>query len=160
MKIELLFVRPKTWNPVSGLIMLFDSTKFSHCAIAYGDYDTKIVVHSNKWRVNIEAFEIFKKHTRIVETVIIDVRGKDFLRNIMRHMGKQYGYLTIIGIVIQRLLRKLGIKINNPFGDGDTTFVCSEIVIHLLKCSTDYVHTLRPELDGPKKLYDEVKKNA
>ena len=159
MKIELLFATPKSWNPFSALIRLVDGSKFSHSAIAYGDYDTKLVLHSTRWRVNIETIDLFTKHNKIVETIIVDVNGKDFLRNIMPHMGKQYGYLTIFGIFLQRMFAKVGLDISPPFTDGDKTFVCSEMVIYLLQCSTDYLGHLRPELDGPQQIYEEVKKN-
>jgi len=157
MKIELLFAKPKTWKPISWIIMLIERSRFSHCAIAYGDYDNKLVAHSTGHKVNLQTIEIFTDHYKIVETVIVDIKGKDFLRNIMKHMGKEYGYGTLIGIAIQRFLGLFGLKIKNPFGDGDDTFVCSELVIHMLQCASEEYDMLSAERDGPKKIYEVIK---
>jgi hypothetical protein len=160
MKLEIMFTRPKKWMPISWLIGIIEGTKYSHCAIAYGDYDNKLVVHSNSYRVNIETIDIFLKKRVLVDTLVISVRGKDFLKEVMRHMGKQYGYLTIVGMGIQRLCNLFGWKIKNPFSDGDSTYVCSELVIHMLQCCSEGYENLSAERDGPKKVYEAITCNT
>lgn len=157
MKIEILFARPKKWLPISWLIRVIEGSKFSHSAIAYDDYNAKLVVDSTSHKVKIQPIEIFEKKYKIIETVIVDVNSDYFLNEIMNHIGKEYGYLTIFGMAIQRFCHLFGLKIGNPFGDGDDTFVCSEVVIYMLQCSSDEYQHLNAELDGPQQLYEAVK---
>jgi len=105
----------------------------------------------------LEHIESFEKNETIVHSIQVEVNREDFYAVLYPYFGRQYGYLNVFGMGIQRLLKVFGIKIKNPLKDKDKTFVCSELVIRLLQQSSDYCKDLDPERDGPADLYKSLK---
>ena len=135
----------------SWLIRKIERSKFSHVAILYQDKITGrwLVAQSNKYRLNIVSLENFEKENAIIAKIeICDSYDKymSFLRYTFDHLGNQYGYLTMFGILLNRIF-----KIKNPFADGDKTFFCSEYFIKAIG-----VKDINPEIDGPKKIYEKL----
>ena len=73
---------------------------------------------------------------------------RELMRVTHHYAGVDYGMLQLLGQGLVHLLRLE----RNPFADGRSSFVCSELVIHILE-NVFGLHTgLNPEIDGPKEL--------
>lgn len=150
--VSVIFTKPKSkWNIFSRFVRLIERSEFSHVAFYF--YNQNIVVHSTHYRLNAESISLFTDKNQIMKHICVELdsyRSYKLKRFIYENLGKKYGYLTILGVLISRIF-----KIKNPLADGDKTFFCSEMVARGLK-----LDKFNPEIDGPQKLYDCLKKEV
>ncbi|MDX1472508.1 MAG: hypothetical protein R3213_13500 [Flavobacteriaceae bacterium] len=58
---------------------------------------------------------------------------KDFVRYVNENVNKSYGFLQLIGLIFVVVFKRVGLKVSNPFADGNYTEVCVETVARGLK---------------------------
>lgn len=141
MKVEILFCNSnnKLMNFLSGIIRWGQDTKYSHMAIYFPDMPIKtkdvfshvvldatlpdgVALHTiTKFK---EKYKIINKKEFFIKENPAEVKG--FL---MKHIGKQYSWLGIIGFGMM----KLKLVKNNPFGANQKMIVCSELVMMFLE---------------------------
>jgi hypothetical protein len=150
MIIILLFTTPKnTKNPIPWLIRKFENSTFSHVAIQVGD----MVYESSIFGVRDQMSWRFGEKNKVVTKVFLEVEAEQY--TVIMHFlnyfkGVGFGVGTIVGMAMERLF---GVK--NYFKDRDRTFLCSEYAIRALQ-SAGMVRYLRPEKDGPLKLWEAL----
>lgn len=114
----------------SWLIRLYQKTKYSHTYIRIEMKSFDLVLDATAHGVTIRNYKDFKKKNKIIEEKVLDqqfISPDDLANTAVPFLGKKYGYLTLLGI----LLKDLGIK--NIGNDGTKSFICSELVARVLE---------------------------
>jgi len=115
--------------PVSKLIRWWQGTSYSHTYIQIGD----TIYHATGKGVNSVHKSEFNKHNTTVKEYEFNDVDNDLARLIcILHMGKSYGYITLLGIFLRDIL---GIKTIGM--DDNRTFICSELVGMVLELVLD-----------------------
>lgn len=105
---------------LSKLIMWWQGTSYSHTYVVLDG----IIYHATGRGVHALGREEFEKKNVTVKEYKFDGVDISLVRLIcILHMGKRYGYITLLGIFLRDLL---GIKILGA--DDERTFICSELV--------------------------------
>lgn len=147
--IEILFVTRKKFNLFSWIIKKIERCKFSHMAFRITFSRISLIAHADAEGVHIDNEDSFNHYNKIFDKKIINADETLLFKYIVKHTGKKYGFLTIIGMGISRLF-----KIKNPFKDRGHTFICSELVITFLQEEMGLHLGLDPEKDNLKRIYD------
>lgn len=166
--LTIAFTTPKKFYPTSFLIKYFEKTEFSHCVLIFTDKNRREFVYEAGYRgVSFSSGPFFSKNNRIIEAYSLDCDNskKDSLLDfIYENIGKNYGYLTVFGHLVQRFAWKLGesglgkgllSRFPLLFTDGSKSYFCSELLGDLLR----RVYNLdipNLEMHGPKMLRDLV----
>lgn len=128
------FSKPKKFNIFAWLIMKVEKTSFNHVYInKYSSYlERDMVYEATIHGVGFKLKKLLLDRAVIIEEYkfnIDDDQNKILLQSIYDNLGKDYGYLQLLG----NLFIRLGSKVN-PFKDGDSKLICLEAVGDLLKC--------------------------
>lgn len=128
------FSKPKKFNVFAWLIMKVEKTTFNHVYInKYSGYlERDMIYEATIHGVGFKLKKLLLDRAIIVEEYkfkIDDNQNKILLQSIYDNLGKDYGYLQLLG----NLCIRLGYKVN-PFKDGDSKLICLEAVGDLLKC--------------------------
>lgn len=154
-ELTVYFTESKFSNPVNWMIKKFEKSPFTHCAIGLVDHGEVFIYESGLFGVKCMSLEEFKVLNKIVEVVKLNVSDKSYkqiYKNLEQYVGVSYGYCTLLGILFARVSGR-----RNRFADGDETFICSEYIYKALK-DVLKLPSMRPEKDGPKKLYELLKR--
>lgn len=158
------FSRSKKRFPVYGwLIMLFEGTPFSHVYIRWYSQglDRNIIYQASGQAVNFMNPATWTEHNKVVEEFQIPVsedQKKKIVQFAMDNVGIPYGWKAAIGMGYMKIMSWFGKKVKNPFRDGRSAYVCSELVATML---TDYFGAnIKDDLDsaGPAIVYDYIKR--
>lgn len=132
MKIEVGFSKPVGFAPEGWLVMWLERTSFSHAyvRIYLPQYDRSVVYQATGTQVNFQNEEDFKADHTQVEAYEFEIDELDHQR-IMQwaidNNGAAYSYLEALGLGIKRILKRMGIRIKNPFAK-DKEYVCCTLV--------------------------------
>lgn len=141
------FSRPKSKFAVLSLaIRAIENTPYSHIFMKMGD----LIIQSNHIGTTICHIDTFLEKHIIVESVPIDLhetRLWNALRIVSPYLGKSYGMLQLIGILLTKLL---GID-KNPFKSG---YICSELIYLILHDLYGIKLEKDPNLITPKDVYN------
>lgn len=149
-KLGIVFTKSKKKCAIGSLLIrLWTNKPYSHVARKLEIEGYKPAFYqASEGRVNYEIQEVFeskhlivKEYNLLVPTNIYDKISKACFEE----AGKKYGFLQNVGIVITDILKFVGIKIGNPFKDGQN---CSELI---------YRHVLQPMLGCKKYDPDKIK---
>jgi hypothetical protein len=97
-----------------------------------------LAYHATGSGVNFMGPEAFDQKHKVVQEYIVYVSDEEYnnvLRWCAKNSGKDYGSLQLLGICIKRAASLIGIKIKNPFPNGDHAYVCSEAIFRALKAA-------------------------
>lgn len=119
--------RPRGFAPLSYLIRLFLGTSYSH---TYVEIDEVIYHATGRGVVKADKNKFLKKN-KVVKEYEFNVDKVEVLLICLLYVGKKYGYLTLLGILLKEMF---GIKIGN---DDNKTFICSEFVGMILEIVFD-----------------------
>lgn len=125
--------------PISWMIRKATKSDFSHCYIRvpFDKYETSLIFQASMISVNYENINHFLKHTSKVEEYVIsitDEQWESLQKFRITEVGKPYSWWQIIGFIFIILSEKLfNKKIKNPLGNGNTSYVCTEIIASGLK---------------------------
>lgn len=133
-KIKIGFSSSRKAFPIFGrLIQLVQKTEFSHVYVrSQTKYGVDLIYQASGVSVNFMSSEVFEGHNKIVKEFEFDIDEKSFdsyMKYALSNVGKPYSVSQIIGITIALVFN---LK-NNPLGDKDSGFVCSELVYDILK---------------------------
>lgn len=132
------FSKHKGFAPLSWLIMLCEGTKFSHAYIKVRSksLNRDLIYQATGSGVHFIGLSLFEQSAQVIEEYQIDIspeKQTKLLQWCVDNAGKPYGKLQIIGIGLIRLLKPFGIKIKNPFSNGNAAYVCCELVVAALE---------------------------
>jgi hypothetical protein len=136
---------------------MLDRSSFSHVALFLETNDLlNLYAHVNFQKVHVNTQPYFERKYKVIKSLEYEINDADYdyiTKEIARFEGADYGFLTLIGIGIARILRLFKIRAKNIFRDRNKTFFCSEFIWYLLTLCSFHIDDFDPELDGPKKLY-------
>ena len=156
MLITIGFSKPKTFfKPFSWAIRLVQWTEYSHVYVKWTSKSTGIdlIYQASGTSVNFMAKRIFDTHAVVVKEFELDITDETFnklLRYCLNNAGVDYGFKSVFGIA----LVKLGICKKNPYTDGDSSYVCSELVGQILKNIFEYDLNINLDIADPKDIYN------
>jgi hypothetical protein len=135
----ILFSTPwKRWLPGAWLIRAIENRKYSHISLLWFDVEQAewyvLEAYSGGKRLSTQAE--FMKRNNVVKRYQVFTPTETFdnaIKEMYSNIGAGYGYWTVLGVLINKTLRLLGIKSGIPFKDGTKTEFCSETVAHFLK---------------------------
>lgn len=116
-------------NAISATIKAVEGSEYSHVYIRrvskYGEY----VYQASGLSVNFMNIDIFKKENVTVEEYefeLPDDKKEELLRFFIKYAGASYALSSLFKLLAILAGRRVGIKLNFK-GDGDQTFICSEL---------------------------------
>lgn len=158
MNIIVGFSKPVKFTLHGWLIMKIDEAPFDHAYIRVklDKLQREIVFQSIAIGIQIVSVTEFETLSQPIEEYELDVSEEQFislLQFCIDNSGKSYGLLAVIGLGIAKLLGKIGIKINNPFGEGKTSSeFCSEVITSALDNIDPKDFNLDPDNVSPEDL--------
>lgn len=132
------FSRHKGFAPLSWLIMLCERTNFSHAYIRLHSesLDRDLIYQATGAGVNFVGSVMFDQTAQVVEEYKIEISEdarKKLLQWCVDNAGKPYGRMQILGLGLVRLAKLVGIRMKNPFPNGNGAYVCCELVAEALE---------------------------
>jgi len=120
------FIRLLEWTPYSHVYLRWKSGRFEKDLVYQASGTT--VHFLMGWRFDkkaetLDSFEI--EMSEELHSLLVD--------KAMNYAGSDYGIKQVFGIAIVKLARLFNKDIKNPFADGESTWVCSEIVKELIE---------------------------
>jgi hypothetical protein len=132
------FSKPNAkWKkPISRLIRVFELSEYSHVyiKITNGRLKNDLYYHASGSRVHFMGKEEFKSKNKVVKEYKFDISAAKFYKTLdfaISKVGAKYSYRQLLGLMIVRVCKFLGKKIDNPFG-GDG-YICTELVAEILR---------------------------
>jgi hypothetical protein len=137
-QITIGFSKARTSFPVfSWLIMWALKIPYSHVYLKYYDdyLDRTVYYQASHTLVNYMGESTFLSQETVIQEYVFNVSEVNF-RAIKQfaidNAGKPYGTLEILGLACVILCAKVGLKVNNPFKDAGTTWICDQLVAGIL----------------------------
>lgn len=119
---KIAFTQSNRWG--AKLIRWFTKSEWSHCLIVLDDdLEGEALVFESTLSGGVKLS--LWSHRNDVKQAIYEVRGSPSIKPLYSYLGKNYGFLQILGYPIAKLF---GLK-NNPIKKD---YVCSEIVLRFL----------------------------
>lgn len=119
---------------LSKIICLLTKSDVSHTyiKIPVPEYNTNMMFQAAGLNVHYMNEDVFKAHgSTIVEEIDVEVTDEQYARAEkfrVTECGKAYSVMELIGYLWVLLNHKIGRDVPNPFYDGDTAYVCVEVV--------------------------------
>lgn len=137
-KVVIGFSTSQIANPLSWLIRTVDRVPFSHMYVRFyaTSLDRVLVYHAAKHSLHFVEWERFKKTNKIIEELSFDCSPRQFVEIMQLCVdtaGIKYGMLTLIGIAIRIFGQRTGLWAQNPFKDGQKSYICSEFIYEVCK---------------------------
>jgi len=114
---------------LSKIIQIVDGSDYSHVYIRrqskYGEY----IYQASGLQVNFMNIDIFLKDNVIIEEYefeLPDDKKEKLISFFMKYAGTKYGIKFLFKILLVILSQRIGHRVKLK-GDGDETFVCSEL---------------------------------
>ena len=152
-RVVTVYSRPrKLFAPISWLIRLIEGTRFSHVAVVlhFNDVNKIAVFEASGTSVKFMNYNDWMDKNEIINGYLHEVNESTFKQLAgfcFDTVGKKYGIKQLLGMMYARLFR-----VKNPWADGKASYVCSELVGHILKKIGDDIDLDRLEYEGPKYL--------
>lgn len=136
--IIILFSTPRKRKVISRIIRKVEGTEFSHISIAIFNKRIQRYVTFEAAGLLTRCLELenWKHHNFPIKAFEIPcdtALETKILTKAIDTLGRPYGKKQLIGLLFVRLFGTFNIRIKNPFSDGNSSYVCSEYVGHLLK---------------------------
>lgn len=114
-------------------------------------------------QVNFYESHNFDLENETLNEFVLEVDNKTYVNTLtyaIDKAGVPYGIKQIFGILFIKILKSIGLAVNNPFANGPKEYVCSELVAEILG---KFGHvTFKDNLDTitPKMLFDIIKQDT
>lgn len=123
---------------VSYLIRLIEGTEYSHVYLKWYSekYKTFLVYQASSSFVNFMGTKNFFHHNREIKEYrlqVTDDEFDEFMRWAIVNSGTGYGVMQLVGLAYVKIMKKVGLKVSNPFRNGTKRQVCVELVGYFLK---------------------------
>ena len=127
------FSKPKMKFPIySWLIRALEHTEFSHVYVWHDTkYNLPIIYQASGVAVNFMSGPIFKEKNEVVKEFcfqVTDVAFQKYMQYALENVGRDYSLKQAFGILVKKLFR---LK-QNPFSNGRSDYICSELVAVIL----------------------------
>lgn len=139
MYITIGFSTTKTWRPIAAIIRKVENRPYSHVYLKFRSesLDRDLIYHASQDDINFMNMQMFLEKNVVIKEFVIPVTPEE-KRAIMQYsidrLGIPYGMIQLIGMGLVRITKMwFGIKIRNPWRDGEKTQVCLELVGRALK---------------------------
>lgn len=148
------FSSPKKWMLGSEFIKLWQGgAAYSHVylKLKHEKLGREMIYQASRGSVNCVTAQVFLEKNKVIaefEYNIEKSRYLELVRYCVDSLGRPYGYLGLIRIVIRKLFKKIK-------GDGEKTEHCSEFAIR----AAPELHDVDPDFCTPKDLYNRLKKS-
>jgi len=135
MKMYIGFSRPIKNKWLSSIIMETEKRNYSHVFIKLLDQETGqwMIYQASQGFVNYQSFDKFLEKNVVQEEYELVLTNETY-KNIKSYcntlLGRRYGYLQIVNITIQKILKTKNVKY---FMDYDKTFICSELGYNVIR---------------------------
>ena len=128
----------KKFAPLAWLIRESENIPYSHTYIRVGSdsLDRYLVYHASGTELHFSNIQRFRQHNVICKEFFIPIEGEEkieILQYCIDNLGVPYGRMQIVGLALIQVLKLVGIKIHNPWKDGDKSQICLEFVANILK---------------------------
>lgn len=160
--IKVGFSRPKKFKIFAFLIMKILKINYDHVYIRlHSDtYERDLIYQASKTMVNFMGSDIFDDENIVVKESVINMEDQDYkamMQFAIDNAGKPYGVMSAVGLGIVKLIKQVFNKdINNPFGDGTTTWICDELVAYILKNFDSMNFNKNTDNLNPQDLYEQL----
>lgn len=163
--IQVGFSRPKAkFVPFADAIRAVLGTPFSHVYIKFktDSFDRVLIYQASGLLVNFIGESRFAVEENVITEFSLEVSEDTFIKTVqfaIDNAGVPYGISQIFGILYVKALALFGVKAKNPFRNGNSNYVCSELVAQILKeiIGLDVQYDL--DLITPKEVYELLKVN-
>lgn len=153
------FSKPKQYKLFAKLIMIGYCIPYSHVYIKFWSdkFQRFLIYQASGTAVNFMGTTIFEDHNETIKEFELVLTDEDRIKMIqfaLDNSGKSYGFKNALGLTVVRIMELFGKRIKNPLADDGKTYVCCELVGHVLK---EYANTNIPyDLNtlNPKELYE------
>lgn len=138
-QITIGFSRASTSFPIfSWLIMAVQKTPYSHCYLKYQDeyLGQTMYYQASHTLVNYMSAEVFLAQETVVQEFnfqVSDASYKAIMQFAANQAGKPYGVKEIFGLAVVELALAVGIKMQNPFKEAGTTWICDQLIASLVQ---------------------------
>lgn len=156
MKIKIGFSKPKNhpFPLLSWIIRLVQWTPFSHVYLSWVTNHGIEVVCEAGWSgvrlINKKYFDEDNETIKSFTFLITNGMYEKLMKFTTSILGTDYGYLQLVGIGLHRLFRLR----KNPFSDGKTSQVCSELVFYFLEEVLTLETGLEADTAGPREIFN------
>lgn len=132
------FSRPIKPSLFAKAIMWSDKTNYDHAYIRWNwpDAGRDVIFQASSLAVNYESNSTFADHAIPVEEYELQVDDATYsklMQFCIDNSNKPYGILEILGFVYVKVLKMIGLKVNNPFPSDGSSFVCSQLAATCLQ---------------------------
>lgn len=153
------FSKPRKWKPFSWIIMAGFNIPYSHTYIRLyaSSYDRQLVYQASSTMVNFMNVETFNEEAEVIrefDVQLSDDSYTEMMRFAIDNCGKSYGVKDCFGLAYVRLMELLGKSVQNPFADGNKTYVCSELIAEVLRDYAGQSLAKNPDDMNPKDVFD------
>lgn len=153
------FSKPKKWKPFAWLIMQAYDIPYNHVYVRFYSefYERNLIYQASGTKVNFMGEDLFLQDNDVIaefELSITNEQKKAMIQFAIDSCGQAYGIKAVVGLAWVRICEWFGKVVKNPFRDGKTTYVCSELGAYILE---NYAHLKLPknyEDITPKDLYE------
>jgi hypothetical protein len=137
-KIIFGFSRPIEKKILSSAIMKVDDVDFSHAYIKLWSekYNRYLIYQASGLQVNFVNQEIFESHNVAVHEFEVEVSDETrtiVMQYAIDRCGMPYSIKELFGFLLVKINSCFGKTIKNPFGDGNRSYVCSELVAEIIR---------------------------
>lgn len=164
MKLTVGFSRTKHFKIFSWAIQKVLNAPFSHTYIKFKSdkFDRVLVYQASGLAVNfMEESRMLDTHEVVAEfeLEVSDEAYKKTVQFAIDEAGVPYGMSQIFGILYVKALALFGVKAKNPFPNGNSNYVCSELVAQILKEIIGLEVQEDLDLIDPKEVFELLQKN-
>jgi len=144
-------------------IMWAQGTPFSHVYIKlnWKAINKLLIYQASGLQVNFESWDHFQTHAVAVSEFEIDVSDETYKKIasfMYDQLNKPYSIKQILGMCCVLFGQKFNLKIENPYKNRSDAFVCSELVIDIIKTAGITIEG-DPEDMGPLEVFNFLHEN-
>lgn len=162
MKLYIGFSNPKNkiFPIFSWLIKKIEKTPYSHVYVRWYSIGAQVDVcyHASGKNIHFLSKKVFEKEIEPVKEYEVEIDRESYrklLKFCMMNAGKDYGFLQIIGIGLQRLFD----LDKNPLSKGKSSQVCSELVGNIIEDVKGEDVEIDLDIAGPGDIEEHLIKN-
>lgn len=121
----------------SWLIRAISRSKVSHTylRVPVPEYADNMVFQASGLQVNYCNYDVFQQKSEVIEEyeILVDDATYEYAELFrITEAGKPYSLLTVIGFLWILSMNGIKIKAENPFADGQKSYICVEVVANCL----------------------------
>lgn len=132
-KVTIGFSTSKRWKPFSALLKWWWGVDYSHVYIRWTTpWGFDEILEASGTQVRMVEQSIWAKKNQVIHEKEYELSREEFNRvmiELRAKTGTPYGYFQLVSIAICELF---GMK-KNPWGDENTTWICSELALKFLE---------------------------